>query len=373
MLSVIPYRLAALAVPGWAQAAAVPVWARAAARHYPVPEAAPGLAAPGLAPWADAAGAQKLEAGPVATAEQMARVFSDADDAFGGGHARAELSSYLAFDIVPRLRAAGTPALRRRLFSAATQLVYLAAFMCFDDECHGLAQRYYRTALELTVENTDPAGYAVTLRGMSVQARALGHHQHAVHLAESAARIGRGIMSPGRQAFLLGQVAVAAAAAGNRHHALTMISTAERRLEAACSPATASPAAGGSPGAMGRYHPAALAHTEAAVRGLLGDRKGAITALTEAVRYRPPAERRSRALIHARLAEFHLEAGHLDQAVAMWHAFLDDYPFLTSGRATSAVRVLRSRLHPQRANPAVRQLLARATTTWTADAAASAS
>ncbi|AXG77941.1 hypothetical protein DVK44_09765 [Streptomyces paludis] len=347
-LSATAYRVAALAVPGWAQAAACQSGPR---------------------PWPDTACAQRLELGQVAAAEQMARLFSDIDDSFGGGHARAELSCYLAFDIAPRLRAAGTPALRRRLLAAATQLTYLAAFMCFDDGCHGLGQRYYRAALMLACENNDPAGYAVTLRGLSVQAQTLGHHQHAVDLAESAARISRGTTGPARQAFFLGQVAVAAAAAGDRQHALTTIAAAERRLEQACSRTAGDSAAQGGT-AMGRYHPAALANQQAAVRALLGDTKGAIATLAEATRHRPLRERRSRALVHARLAGLHLDQGDLDQAVAVWHAFLDDAAFLTCGRATTAVNALRSRLHPQRANRAVRQLLVR-TTTWTPDTVAS--
>jgi tetratricopeptide (TPR) repeat protein len=355
MLSATTYRLAALAVPEWAQAAA---------RHHHLHEAASDPAPP-----AGASSARGLEPGQVATAEHMAPLFSHTDDSFGGGHARVELSCYLAYDIAPRLHAAVTPALRRRLFSAATQLVYLAAFMCFDDECHGLAQRYYRAALKLAVENNDPAGYAVTLRGLSVQARSLGHHRHAVELAEAAAKISRRATAPARQAFFLGQVAVAAAATGDRHQALTTISAAERRLDQASSRTATNLAAHGNT-AMGRYHPAALAHQEAAVRALLGDKKGAAAMLTESIRHRPPWERRSRALMNARLAELHLDQGHLDQAVATWHAFLDDYPFLTCGRATTAVNVLRSRLHPQRANASVRRLLAR-TTTGTLDTAAS--
>lgn len=353
-LSATAYRLADLAVPDWAQAVA---------RHRPSHDEASGVAS-----WPDPSCVQQLVPGQVATAEQMVRVFSDADEQFGGGHSRAELSCYLAFDIAPRLRAAGTPALRRRLLSAATQLTYLAAFMCFDDECHGLAQRYYLAALELAAENNDPAGYAVTLRGMSVQAQYLGHPQHAVELAEAAARISRGVTSPARQAFFLGQVAVAAAAAGDRDRALTAILTAERRLNQACSAAGDSATQGNY--VMGRYHPASLAHQQAMVRALLGDRRGAIASLTEAIRYRPPWERRSRALLHARLAELHLYQGQLDQAITVWHAFLDDYPFLTCGRATTAVNVLWSRLHPKRANPAVRRLLAR-TSSWSVNRAAS--
>ncbi|MFJ5708812.1 hypothetical protein [Streptomyces sp. NPDC093105] len=345
MLSATAYRVAALDVPGWAQAAAGP---------------------PGLPPWPDPTGAQRLEPGQVATAEQMVRLFSDLDDSFGGGHARAELSCYLAFDIAPRLHAAGTPALRRRFFKAATQLTYLAAFMCFDDGCHGLGQQYYRAALRLAGENNDPAGYAVALRGMSVQAQSLGHRQHAVDLAESAAAISKAAAEPARQAFFLGQVAVAAAAAGDRHHALTAISAAERRLDQACSGTAAD---GG--GAMGRYHPASLANQEAAVRALLGDRKGAIATLTEAARHRPQRERRSRALGHARLAGLHLDQGDLDQAVTLWHAFLDDSTFLTCGRATTAMNALRSRLHPQRTHRAVEQLLIRTATAWTPETVAS--
>ena len=334
MLSAATYSLAALAVPGWAQAAG----------------SVAGVAA---------ASGPRLEPGQVATAEQMTRVFSDADTAFGGGRVRAVLSAYLASDIAPRLRAPGSAALRRRLLGAATELTYLAAFVCFDDERHGLAQRYYRAALELAAENNDPAAYAVTLRGLSVQARILGHRQQAVQLAETAAGIARNTTGQGRQAFFLGQVAVAAAAAGSRHDALTAISAAERRLDRASSQTAPAPAAPGSP-AMGGYHPASLAHQQAAVQALLGDRNGAIAALTQSIRHRPPHERRSRAITHARLAELDLDQGHLDRAIGTWHAFLDDYPYLTSGRAVTAMSHLRARLRPHQANPAVRQLLARA-------------
>ena len=334
MLSAATYSLAALALPGWAQAASSVV----------------GI---------PAASGPRLEPGQVVTAEQMTRVFSDIDTAFGGGRARAALSAYLASGIAPRLRAPGSAALRRRLFSAATELTYLAAFMCFDDERHGLAQRYYRAALELAAENNDPAAYAVTLRGLSVQARILGHPGQAVQLAETAAAIARNSTGQGRQAFFLGQVAVAAAAAGSRHDALTAISAAERRLDRASSQAAPAAAVPGS-AAMGGYHPASLAHQQAAVQALLGDRKGAITALAQSIRHRPPQERRSRAITHARLAELDLDQGHLDRAIVTWQAFLDDYPYLTSGRAVTAMNILRTRLQPHRTSSAARQLLTRA-------------
>ncbi len=341
VLSVGAYSVAALAIPGWAQAVA----------RLPAVGAACGVTSRPVT----ASPAQRLDVEQVVAAEQMTQVFSEMDTAFGGGRARGALARYLAFDVAPWLRTPCAPALRRRLLSAVTELTYLAAFMCFDDENHGLGQRYYRAALELAAENNDPAGYAVVLRGLSVQARSLGHHQQASQLAETAARTARGTTGPARQAFFLGQVAVAAAATGARHDALTALSAAQRRLDRASSAGSGNPA-------MGCYHPASLAHQQAAVQALLGDRKGAIAALTESIRHRPPHERRARALTHARLAELHLGQGHLEQAVTAWHAFLDDYPQLTCGRVTSAMRVLRSRLRPLHASPTVRQLLARTTT-----------
>lgn len=98
------------------------------------------------------------------------------------------------------------------------------------------------------------------------------------------------------------------------------------------------------------------------MRALLGDRGGAITALQDSLRYRPRGERRSRAIITARLAGLHISEGHLDQAVRTWHDFLDDYPYLRSGRADAAVAIMRSRLRPHSTNRDVRQILARAAT-----------
>ncbi|WP_225993409.1 tetratricopeptide repeat protein [Actinomadura rudentiformis] len=325
------YRLALLTVPGWAEAV----------ESRPVKVSVPEVS--------------RLGPGQVATIESMVQVFSDSDTTFGGGRARAALMAYLTSDVAPWLRESMDRRLRRRLLSAATELTYLVGFMCFDDECHGLAQRYYRTALELATRNRDPAAYAVTLRAMSVQARVLGHRRHAEHLAEVAVITSRGAARPVHKAFFWGQLAVATAAADNRRGAVSALSAAERHLDQATSVTVPDD---GAP--MGGYHPAALFHQEAAVRALLGDGKGAITALSASIRHRPLCERRSRAILHARLAELHLDQGHLESAIAAWQAFVEDYPQLTSGRACTALDIMRSRLRPHGTHPAIRQLLARA-------------
>jgi len=340
------YSLSLLTVPAWAEVVTqVNTPARATGR-----KPAPG---------------ERITAGRVESAERMAWLFTGDDSAFGGGYAHAPLAAYLAHDIAPLLRAPASPALRTRLWAAATVMAYRCAFMCFDDEQQGLAQRYYRTALELAGHAGDPVAYAITLRALSVQARSLGHHRHAIQLAEAAIAAGRGKLTPLRQAFLLGQVAVAAAASQDRATALPALSAAERRLDQATSGTSLGPATGplvlpAGQELIGDYHHAALAHQQAAVRALLGDRAGAITALQASLRCRPPGERRSRAITTARLAELQITEGHLDRAVRTWHAFLDDYPHLRSGRADTALKIMRSRLRPYTANSGAKEILARA-------------
>jgi tetratricopeptide (TPR) repeat protein len=292
--------------------------------------------------------ARPLHSAHVEGAELMARVFRDDDDTFGGGHCRRALAAYLATDVAPALQARGPAVLRRRMFRTAARLVYLCAYMCFDEEFHDGAQRYYDCALQLAAHARDPATYAVILRSMSVQARALGHHQHAVDLAETAAGIRT--LSPLVRAFVYGQLAVAYASRGESGRAHDTMATAEKFLERS----------GNADDVIGSYHHAALSHQRAHLRLFAGDLPGAVAALRDSLRHRPPAERRSRALTTAQLAELHLTLGHLHQAVATVHDFLDDYSSLQSRRATTALRALRARLRPYATNPAVAQVLTRA-------------
>ena len=316
------YHLAALAVPAWA-------------REFPA----------GPAP--SAANALISQA-TVDGAEAIGPVFSASDAAFGGGKARKALAAYLANEVGPRLGARARPAIRHRLHRVAAELTYLCGFMCFDDEQNGLSQRYYLTALRLAAEVGDQGTYALTLRAMSVQAQHLGHRRHAVHLAETAAATGTAA-GPGRQAFLYAQLAVAHAADRDRLNAISSLTAAERHLERASSTSL-----------IGAYNLASLAHTEAAVRTLLGDRKGAASALAVSVRIRPWTERRARVITLASLAGLQLGEGHLDEAAATWNSFLDDYPHLASGRADSALNNMRAMLRPYARYPAAAALLARA-------------
>lgn len=328
-LASVPYSLESLSVPDWARV--VVDTRRTSATNPPPPPSA-----------------------HAAAAKAMARVFSSDDDAFGGGHGRRALAAYLSADLAPTLRAGARPAVQRRLLAAATELAYLCAFMCFDDEVHGVAQRYYLATLRLAAENGDATGYAITLRAMSVQACALGHSRHGVQLAEAATETVARI-EPLRRAFLLGQLAVATAADRDRARAISRLSAAERIMDRTSSAASVDDSV------IGIYHRAALAHQQATLRAHLGDTAGAVDALKTSIQHRPAAERRSRAIVWARLAEHQLRLGNLDEATVAWHHFLDDYPVLMSGRATTALKTLRAQLRPYARSPAARAVLQRAT------------
>jgi hypothetical protein len=286
----------------------------------------------------------------VEAAAWVANFFADADAAFGGGHARSALAAYLAADIAPRLRSAATTASRRHMLAAAAHLTYLCGFMCFDDNLHGAAQRYYVTALRLAAEAGDRAAYGVVLRAMSVQAHYLGHHLQALRLAEAAVTGSTPAARPATRAFLLGQLAVARANVGERDAALADLRAAERRL-ARLDPTS---------DVIGACHQASLDHQRAETLIALGDRPGAIAALAASLRHRPRAERRTRTITLGRLAGLQLDHGHLEAAVETWHRFLDDYPHLRSGRADAAFATLRARIRPYRDNAAARTLWLRA-------------
>jgi tetratricopeptide (TPR) repeat protein len=313
------YRLALLTVPGFPEAAAAP-------------------------------GTGTVSRAELDAARAALKVFSDADGTLGGGAVRVPVAGYLANTVSPWLHAGATsPEVHRELLQVAAELTYLCGFLCFDDNLHGVAQRYYRIALQLAAEAEDEFRYAITLRAMSVQARSLGHHAEALRLAEAATGTVGTRAAPQTRAFLHGQLAVAAAATGDRRRASAGLATAEHELARA----------EGEVGAVGAYHFGSFAHQRAAVAACLDNRPGAIRAMRESLRNRPRNEYRARAVTLARLAELQAAHGGVEEAVGSWHRFLDLYPAVHSARLDAAVRTLRQSLRPHRNLPAARELLHR--------------
>ncbi|WP_194912866.1 hypothetical protein [Catenulispora rubra] len=321
----LAYSLSAVSsVPAWSQAGKLP---RAADKALP---------------------GARIGLPQVQAVQSMTELFYRSDIAFGSGGIRRALTAYLSGDVAVWLRAPASTAVHRKLLSAVSELVYLSAFMCFDSGLQGLAQRYYLEALSLAREAQDPGAYATVLRGMSVQAHMLGHHDVALRLADSAAQA-RGSVSGTSAAFLCGQLALACAATRDRRGALEHLGAAERYLQASTD--------GGD--TLGTYHPAALARQRAEVLVAAGDRSAAREDLAVSIHRRPAGERLPRALTVARLAELQIHDGHVEAACVSGHRFLDDWVYLHSARADALLSQLRARLRPYQASAVVRILLER--------------
>jgi tetratricopeptide (TPR) repeat protein len=282
----------------------------------------------------------------------MVQVFADVDAYFGGGYARRTLAGYLATDIAVMLRTRASARIRQSILSTTAQLCNLCGFMCFDDELHATAQRYYLTALQLAVEAGDRTTGARVLAELSAQADWLGHSRSAFELAARAVSVAGAEAPLSIQAYALGRLAVATAATGTpsaAHNALHSAAALDRHDGRRTMTLRA------------RSH-AQLAEQTAAVFARLGDLDRASKCVQSAIRYYPIDERRSRALLLARLAQQQLHCGELSRAVATSHRFLDDYPHLISGRVTTAWRSLRSSLRPYHRNATVSSVLHRGST-----------
>lgn len=289
----------------------------------------------------------------VDTARHLLTVLSRDDDTFGAGAVRVPLRRFLSTALLPWLRGSPPPAVRRELLSVAAQLTYLCAFLSYDCGRQADGQRLYLASAGLARENGDRAGYALALRGLSVQAYASGHFREARDLAEEAARLGVRYAPVSQHAFYLGQLAVAQAGLGEGG-CVSRLVVAERCLERD----------GGSGTPVGGFHAGALAVQEAAVRRARGDLRGAAGALERSARLRPADERRSRAVYLAELADVQLDLGNLDRACAAGHAFLELHAQVDSARVDDRLRRLTARLRPHARQRAAGGLLERARAAW---------
>lgn len=287
-----------------------------------------------------------------AEAEQlrvMAGVFAEAANLHGGGHMRTALAAYLNHDVASYLHASASDRTHRRLLSDAAQLTLLLGIMCAGDGADALAQHYHQTAASLAVNADDAAMFAVTLRAMSAHAHDLGHHTPAAaHLAERAVTIAQSA-PPIVQAYTQAQLAVVQSH-GSRRAALAALTAAEHLYSQSDI----------TPGPFTHYPLGALHYQRAQTFAILGDRPGAISALTTSLQLRTPVERHARALTQDRLAEALLRLGHREAALTHWGAFLDTYPTLHSTRAARRLDNMRRLLHPHRRDATARTLLRRA-------------
>ncbi|MER5888653.1 hypothetical protein ABT160_32915 [Streptomyces sp. NPDC001941] len=265
---------------------------------------------------------------------QMTQTFATLAERHGGAHIRAMLATYLSDQVSHLLHAPATGPLHADLLAGAAQLTHLLATMNDDSGHPGLAQRYFRTALDLSEQAQAPHLYAITLRAMSVQALRLGHPLHAHHLAEAAVDTLTSHGGPATASFLLIQRAHTHAVNGDHRHAAADLARAEDHHARADS----------SDDPFGYYPRAALDYQRSQTLHALGDTQQALVALQSSADRRVPEQRKSTALTEARLAELRLQVGHVEAAALHGQRFLEHYPHLHSTHADTALDTLAQHL-----------------------------
>jgi transcriptional regulator with XRE-family HTH domain len=290
-----------------------------------------------------------VDHGQIQAVRAMATIFFQADGAFGGGHIRRAVAAYVADDVAGLVHTTRSAIGRREVQRATAALIYLLGFMSFDNLHHNLAQRYFRIAHRMAVESDDRTTQALVLRAMSKQALFLGHLAPAVRLADSAVQRAGEAAPAAVQATLLGQAAVAHAAAAHHQFALDLLAEADRYLDRATSTTTG----------IGSADRADLTHHAGEVFTFVRDLPAAVQALRDSLRLRTPAHRRSRMLTACHLTNVLLRGGQFVEACTVWHQFLDEYPYVRSGRLTTSLLAVRGQLAPHRAKRVVRETLHR--------------
>lgn len=160
----------------------------------------------------------------------MCQTFSDLDHSLGGEHTRSTLMHYLSTTVLTVLNGRYAEATGRGLMAAAARLCGLAAFMAFDCEVHGLAQRYYIQASRLAQAAGDRALGAHILADMSMQAQHLHDPGEAVTLAVAGQHTSRDCGSAATLARWFAMKARAYALVSDQAACSSAINQAERAL-----------------------------------------------------------------------------------------------------------------------------------------------
>jgi hypothetical protein len=267
----------------------------------------------------------------------MVSMFSRVDQRRGGGHARSAVVQYLTSDVAPYLHGSfPEEAVRKELFSASSELAYLAGWMAFDTGDHAIAQRYFTTAVQLAAEADNPPMAGYVLRAMAHQAIDRGHPREALDLASAAITGERYSRASPRERALIGVVhARCLAATGNKSAAAAALVRAERDLSTARS-------ADVEPDRVFFFGEASLAHETACTLRDSGDLSGAVREFQHSVSTREATTfTRTHAVTLGYLGEVQARQGSIDQACDSWSHALKAMDGVRSGRARKIAEEMR--------------------------------
>lgn len=305
-----------------------------------------------------AAGTHRVGRGDVDAVRDMTNLFSRIDQRRGGGHARMTVVRYLTTDVASYLRGSfPDERVRREMFTAASELAYLAGWMAFDNTEHANAQQSFTAAVKLAAEAEDPPMAGHVLRAMAHQAVDLGHPRRALDAATASMDGQRYALATPRERALFGVVYARALAAANQNSvAASALNRAEDDL-AAAQPGDEDP------GRVFFFGEASLAHETACTLRDTGDLTGAIRQFRRSVRTRKAATfTRTHAVTLGYQAAVQARQGDIEEACATWSRALDAMDGVRSGRTRQVAIEMRSVLSPfrQRGIHAVAELDARA-------------
>ncbi|WP_197696585.1 transcriptional regulator [Nocardia terpenica] len=131
-------------------------------------------------------GVRRVGQSDIDSIRMMTAAFRELDNKAGGGRVRATIVQYLHGSVAPLLRGNYAEPIGRQLFATTAELTKLAGWAAYDQEEHGLAQRYLIQALRLARAAGDAGLGAEILAAMSHQATYVGRPGDAVDLARAA-------------------------------------------------------------------------------------------------------------------------------------------------------------------------------------------
>ena len=291
-----------------------------------------------------AAGAHRVGRVDVEAVRDMTGLFRRIDQRRGGGHARTTVVRYLTIDVAGYLRGRfPDERVRREMFTAASDLAYLAGWMAFDNAEHADAQACFTAAVKLAAEADDPPMAGHVLCSMAEQSVDLGHLRQALDLAAASMQGKRYALATPRERALLGALyARTLAAAGEKRAAATALNRAAGDL-AAAEPGDEEP------NRVLFFDEAALADETARTLTDTGDLSGAVRQFRHSVRTRKAASfTRTHALTLGELGAVQARQGNIEEACATWAHALDAMHGVRSRRTRQVAIDMRSVLSPFR-------------------------
>jgi hypothetical protein len=206
----------------------------------------------------------------------------------------------------------------------------------------------WRDPVRLAEEADDRTMRSTALRSLSVQAIELGHAKEGLALAEAAAEGLRRGASARKRAWITGMRAEALAATGyGSHQARDLLRKAEADLEHAGSPPEGE--------WTGNYRRESFEHQVGLTLAQMGDHKAAEEHFAASVASRRLVERRTKALIGARLAEAQLQQLHPEAAAHTVLGLAADLDGVSSERIRQTLIGIRRAWQPYRPDPFVDQ------------------